>query len=117
MRAPRYRFPDEVRSITRTMASQMVRDGAIPETPEQLDAWLAQAPDARQSLERGGYGTAFTARDLFPLLRVFLTQAGAPAPAAAEARPQPSTPRWVVALLVGLAVVLLAIALATGLFR
>lgn len=80
MRPPRYRFPDEVRETTRTIATRMVGDGSIARTPQELEGWIAGAPDARESLERGGYGREFTADDLFPLLEVFIVQAGGPAP-------------------------------------
>ena len=76
MRAPRYRFPDEVRSTTRAMASRMVEQGSAVSTPEELDSWLASEPAARESLERGGFGTAFNSHDLFPLLEVFIGKAG-----------------------------------------
>lgn len=80
MRPPRYRFPEHVRETTRAMAARMVREGTIPRTPEELDAWIRQAPDAQESLERGGFGTAFTSADLLPLLEVFVVKAGGPAP-------------------------------------
>lgn len=113
MRPPRYRFPDEVRSTTRAMASRMVHDGTVVRTPEQLDTWISQRPDVRESLESGGYGTEFTSDDLFPLLQVFIVQAGGAAPEA-DAPPRSSPGRW---LLLGLlaaagviALVLLALA-------
>ncbi len=123
MRAPRYRFPDEVRSTTRTMASRMMDDGEVAETPEQLDAWISQRPEVRESLERGGYGTEFTAHDLFPLLQAMIGRAGGPAPEVVgqaggsapntEAPSRSSNSRWLVVLLLVLvvAVVLLAVAM------
>ena len=105
MRAPRYRFPDEVRSTTRAMASRMVHDGTIARTPEELDAWIAREGGVREPLERGGYGTAFTAHDLLPLLHVFVAKAGGPAPRADEPAPSPSGGRNRV---VGLVLVLIA---------
>jgi hypothetical protein len=94
MRPPRYRFPDEVRSTTRSMAARMVREGTAADTPGALDAWIAERPEVREPLERGGYGSRFTAEDLHPLLVVFLAQAGVP-PAAADA-PAGSARRWLV---------------------
>ncbi|WP_420125906.1 hypothetical protein [Longimicrobium sp.] len=79
MRPPRFRFSNEVRETTRTIAMRMVDDGGIARTPRELDGWIAGAPDERESLERGGYGQEFTAEDLFPLLEVFIVQAGGPA--------------------------------------
>jgi hypothetical protein len=96
MRPPRYRFPDEVRSTTRSIASQMLQEGTVAQTPEDLERWIAQRPEVRESLETGGYGTAFTADDLFPLLEVFLTQAGGPAPEV-EVPHRSSKVRWLVA--------------------
>src|SRR5690606_1530128 len=56
MRPPRYRFPDQVRSTTRAIASRMVDGGAIPRHADDLDRWLAENPAPRASLEEGGYG-------------------------------------------------------------
>ena len=104
MRPPRYRFPNEVRDATRAAASRMVRDGDIARTPEDLDAWIARAPDVREPLESGGYGKEFTAEDLLPLLQVMVERAGGPAPAP-DTPPRSSRRPW----LVGLAVVLLVL--------
>jgi len=104
MRPPRFRFPNEVRTTTRTIASRMVDDGAIAQTSEQLGAWIEQRPEVRESLEIDGYGTDFTADDLFPLLQVFIVQAGGPPPEP-EARPRASRGRWVLLALVAAAVI------------
>lgn len=109
MRAPRYRFPDEVRSTTRTIASRMVREGTVAQTPEQLDAWITGAPGTRESLEKAGYGTAFTSDDLFPLLQVFIVQAGGPAPPA-DAPPSSFRGPWLVGLAVALVLLLVVVA-------
>ena len=111
MRPPRFQFPNEVRSTTRTIASTMVGDRTIAETPEQLGTWIEQRPDVRESLRVKGYGSDFTADDLFPLLQVFIEQAGGAAPEP-EVRPRASLGRWVLpALLVAvvIAVVVLAV--------
>lgn len=108
MRAPRYRFPDEVRTATRGIASRMVADGTCADSPEQLDAWLAAAPEVRETLERGGYGTAFTAQDLFPLLQVFMTpRAESPGPAVRAVTP--SRRWWLIGLFLLLLVVLVVV--------
>lgn len=114
MRAPRYRFPDEVRSTTRSIAARMIQEGTIAQTPEELDTWISQRPDIQAPLEKGGYNTAFTAHDLFPLLQVAAEKAGGPAPEA-DAPPRSSRPRWLVAglLLLVLMIVLLVLAVAT----
>jgi hypothetical protein len=111
MRPPRYRFPHEVRETTRAMASRMVREGTIARTPEELDAWISRTPEARQSLESGGFGSEFTSHDLLPLLEVFVVQAGGSAPKP-EAAPRPSRRPWLVGALVLLLVFLvLAVAI------
>lgn len=112
MRPPRYRFPEGVRSTTRWMASRMVREGTVTETPEQLEAWIAQAPETREVLEIGGYGTEFTAHDLLPLLHVFVTAAGGRVPSA-EPPPRPSRKPWLLGVLLLVAVlVVLAVVMA-----
>lgn len=109
MRPPRHRFSEEVRETTRVMASRMAREGAVPETPEELEAWIAASPDAREPLERGGYGRDFTADDLLPLLHVFAAKAGGAAPSVAQARTT-SWNRWALGVAL-LAVVVVLIAL------
>ncbi|HEY7767054.1 hypothetical protein, partial [Longimicrobium sp.] len=107
MRPPRYHFPDEVRTATREMAAQSVRAGTVAGTPEELDAWILQAPDVREPLERGGYATEFTANDLFPLYEVMVEKAGGPAPRAAATAP--SQTRWSVGRLAAVALAIAAI--------
>lgn len=107
MRPPRYHFPDEVRSTTRDMAHRMVDEGTVARSPEELDAWIAQAPDARESLVRGGYGTHFGAADLLPLLEMAVTRAGGVAPARAAVPARGGWNPWVVGLLMLVAVAVL----------
>lgn len=95
MRPPRYRFPDEVRNTTREIASRMVREGTIAGTPDELHTWIQERPDVREGLEAGGYGTAFTADDLHPLLQVLVEKAGGTAPGA-TAPTRASPPRWLI---------------------
>lgn len=117
MRAPRYRFPEEVRSATRAMASRMVHEGTIPRTPEELDAWVADAPEVRAPLEKGGYGTAFASADLLPLLDVFVAQAGGPPPEPDAPPTRASRKVPVAGLLLAIGVMLLLLFLALGAFR
>jgi hypothetical protein len=113
MRAPRYRFPDEVRTATRDIASRMLAEDAISATPEELDSWLSDAPDIRETLERGGYGTAFTSQDLFPLLQAFIARRrGSPRVAAVPARS--STRWWLLGLFVALLAVFVVLAFTAG---
>ena len=115
MRPPRYHFPDEVRSATREMAARTVRDGIVAGTPEELDAWILQAPDVREPLERGGYTTEFTAADLFPLYEVMVEKAGGAVPR--PEAPAPSQSRLPGAMLAALAVaiaVIVALVLTLG---
>lgn len=109
MRPPRYRFPDQVRSATRAMAARMVRQGQIARTAEQLDVWVSEHPDVARPLMKGGYGRAFDANDLFPLLEVFLTQEGARAPDA-EARQHSTNRKRIAAAVLALLVLGAAIA-------
>lgn len=113
MRPPRYHFPDEVRSATREMAARTVRAGTVARTPEELEAWIAQAPDLREPLEDGGYTTEFTAGDLLPLYEVMVEKAGGPP--RVEAAAPPST-RWGVgklaAIALAIAVIVVALVLA-----
>jgi hypothetical protein len=111
MRPPRFRFPDDVRAATREMAARMVREGAVPETPEQLSAWIAERPEIQGRLERGGYGTAFTSDDMLPLLRVFVADAGGVAARPAAGSPAVAERGWLTGALILLAVVVLVIAL------
>ena len=113
MRPPRYHFPDEVRSATREMAARTVRAGTVARTPEELDAWILQAPDVREPLERGGYATEFTANDLFPLYEVMVEKAGGPAPRATAAAPSRTRPSVGMLAAVALAIaVIVALVLA-----
>ena len=107
MRPPRYHFPDEVRTATREMAAQSVRAGTVAGTPEELDAWILQAPDVREPLERGGYTTEFTAADLFPLYEVMVEKAGGavPRPEAAAPARSPSRVGMLAAVAVAVAVI------------
>jgi hypothetical protein len=89
------------------MAAQTVRAGTVARTPEELDAWILQAPDVREPLEHGGYTTEFTASDLFPLYEVMVQKAGGPAPRAAAAAP--SRTRWSMGMLAAVALAIAAV--------
>ena len=117
MREPRYRFPEIVRSTTRTMASRMVADGRIAETPEELERWIEEEPAAGDALRKGGYGNEFTAHDLFPLFQVMVVKAGGSTPAV-ETVPPPSRRGWLLgaAIVAVVVIVILIAALATGAF-
>jgi hypothetical protein len=97
------------------MAAHTVRNGTVAGTPEELDAWILQAPDVREPLERGGYTTEFTAADLFPLYEVMVEKAGGAIPRPEAAASSPSQPRagMFAALAVAIAVII-ALVLALG---
>ena len=113
MRPPRFRFSNEVRETTRAIASRMVDDGSIARTPEELEGWIAGAPDVRESLEGGGYRQEFTADDLFPLLEVFIVQAGGQArvPDTPPDAPMPWSRVALLLLIIVLMMVTLAVAM------
>lgn len=113
-RPPRYRFPNEVRDATREAASRMMAAGMVATTPEELEAWLAQAPELRATLEKGGYGTEFDATELFPLLQAMTGQEPESTPAITPDRApaSPSFGQWVAicgALVLVIVVVLIAL--------
>jgi hypothetical protein len=96
------------------MAARTVRAGTVARTPEELEAWISQAPDLREPLEHGGYTNDFTASDLFPLYEVMVVHAGGPARAEAAA---PARTRWRVGKLAAIALataVVVALVLALG---
>lgn len=106
MRDPRYRFSDDVRATTRAIALRMIHAGTVAGSPEELEAWIAHTDDVRERLTIGGYGTAFTAADLFPLFQGFVAKATATTPAPAAARPA----RWPwIGLIVVAAIVVIVI--------
>ncbi len=113
MRPPRHRFSEEVRETTRSMAARMARDGTVPATPEELDAWIARTPDAREPLERGGLGRDFTSDDLLPLLHVFAGTTGAVARPTVPTK-APSLGRWILGLLLLVALGVLFALMAGG---
>jgi hypothetical protein len=73
MRDPRYRFSDDVRSVTRAIALRMIHAGAVAETADALRTWIEHTEDLRERLIRGGYESAFDADDLCPLFQGFVT--------------------------------------------
>ena len=107
MRDARYRFSDDVRSMTRAAALRMMHAGAVAASPEELEAWIARTDDLRERLTNAGYGSAFTAHDLFPLLESNVARATAAKPARSGATPA----RW---LWIG--AILIVIAILAGVF-
>lgn len=103
MRDARYRFSDDVRATTRAIALRMIHAGTVATSAEALDAWIARTDDVRERLTSGGYGTRFTADDLFPLLQGFVARATAATPSPAAA----GRPKW---LWIGVIVVAVVIA-------
>lgn len=89
------------------MAAQMVREDRVARGPPDLDAWLTSNPELHVTMQRGGYGTEFSADDLYPLLQVMMTNAAGQAPVASA--PQRSTPRG---MIVGMALLLLILLIA-----
>ena len=108
MRDPRYKFPDEVRNATRSFASQVVAEGRVPQTAEELQERIAATPSLEQPLVHGGYGDRFTAHDLFPLFEVFVTRAGGSIRRITDV-PPPSSPAIDLRLVAVAAVVVVAV--------
>lgn len=111
MRDPRYRFSEDVRATTRAIALRMIHAGDVAASPEALEAWIARTDDVRERLTRGGYGSAFTAGDLFPLFHAFVARATATAPARRAAGPA----KWLwIGALITAAAAAVAIIVAVG---
>lgn len=104
MREARYRFSDDVRSVTRAIALRMIHARTVATSPEALGAWIARTDDLREKLTNEGYGAAFTADDLFPLFQGYVARA-TPAPSKA------GRARWLwIGLVVVVAIVIAVIA-------
>lgn len=83
----------------------MIHAGTVATSPEALGAWIAQTDDLREKLTNEGYGSAFTADDLFPLFQGHVaraTAAAAPAPAKAG----PARWLWIALIVVVVAIVI-----------
>lgn len=108
MRDARYRFSDDVRSMTRAIAVRMIHAGEVAESPEALDAWIARTDDLRDRLVKGGYGSAFSADDLFPLFQAHVARAAPSTPARSRA----GATRWLWIGLIAAVVVIAGLILA-----
>jgi len=87
----------------------MIREESVARSPEQLEAWIAERPEVREPLVEGGYGTAFTAEDLYPLLAAFLGAAAGPPPEAP--RVSRTASKWFIWGLIALLVVAVLVVL------
>ena len=98
MRDPRYRFSDDVRSVTRAIALRMIHANTVASSSEELRAWILRTDDLREKLTNGGYGSAFSADDLFPLFQSFVAKATP----ATHSRPKvrPLWRIWLIAIVV-----------------
>ncbi|CAN5794324.1 hypothetical protein BH23GEM6_BH23GEM6_01940 [soil metagenome] len=85
----------------------MKQEGTISRTPEELDAWISTRPEVQDALQKGGYGQAFNADDLLPLLHVFIGPEHLTSPPDAGSQRSSSPLLWGGALLVFLIVALL----------
>lgn len=113
MRAPRHRFSDHVRTITRSMAASMAEEGALVQSPAELDDWISRRPEVKAPLEADGYGSAFNAADLLPLLEAMAgrpreTAAPPPAPSRMQRPALLAGGALIVAVLLGAIIGLLA---------
>lgn len=96
-----------MRATTRAIALRMIHAGAVAESPEALEAWIARTDDVRERLTNGGYGSAFTADDLFPLFQGFVAKATAATPSGSKAAPAKR-------LWIGVIVVVIVVAIVAG---
>jgi hypothetical protein len=113
MRDPRYRFSDQVRASTRAIALRMIHGGEVADSAAQLHEWIMRTDDLRETLTKAGYGSAFTADDLFPLFQGFVAKASPPV--APRTGGNSSRTLWVGAIItVVIAVVVLGVALAVN---
>ena len=111
MRDPRFRFSDAVRASTRAIALRMIHAGEVAQSAAQLHEWIMRTDDLRETLVNAGYGSAFTADDVFPLLQSFVAKASRPA--VSRTGGSSSRALWVGAIItVVLAVVALGITIA-----
>ena len=109
MRGPRYRFSDAVRASTRALALRMIHSGNVAVSSQELAQAIERTEDLRAKLVAGGYGTQFTAEDLYPLYEGAVSRATNVAPAR-TASPSKKWP-WVLAAAVIVAVVAVALLL------
>jgi hypothetical protein len=87
--------------------------GEVAESALQLDEWIARTGDLRETLVKAGYGSAFTADDLFPLFQSYVAKASHSAASPPDAGS--SKWRWIgVIITVATAVVAFTIAIALG---
>ena len=86
----------------------MVHAGTVAGSPEELEAWIARTDDIRERLTAGGYGSEFTADDLYPLFQGSVARATAAAPSASRSGAGRS--RW---LWIGL-IVIVVVAIVAG---
>lgn len=103
MREPRYRFSDAVRTSTRALALRMIHAGTVAQSPEELAAAIEGTEDLRERLAAGGYGSQFTAVDLFPLYEGAVLRA-----TGVSAQPAARSATWLWAAAAALAAVVAA---------
>jgi hypothetical protein len=93
--------------MTRAIALRMIHAGAVAASPEELEAWIARTDDLRDRLTKAGYGSAFSAGDLFPLFQSFVAKQTAAPPR----RSATSTARWLwIGAIVAAAIVVIVVA-------
>jgi hypothetical protein len=110
MREERYRFSDDVRATTRAIALRMIHAEDVADSPEALEAWIAGTDDIRERLTKGGFGSAFTVEDLFPLF-----QGSVGRETSARAEPESKRPVWIwIVAAAGALTFLIGILIATG---
>jgi hypothetical protein len=110
MRDPRYRFSDDVRAATRALALRMLHAKTVASSSEELHAWIVRTEDLREKLTKGGYGSAFTADDLFPLFQGFVAKASTPTPSRSKSAPARSA--WVAIIVIVVVLIVVGVIVA-----
>jgi hypothetical protein len=110
MRDPRYRFSDDVRATTRAIALRMIHAGTVAVSAQELESWIGQTADIRERLTKGGYGSAFTAEDLFPLFQGSVARAKAAAATPPPPGARPAKWLWIGAIVVVAIVIVVIVA-------
>ena len=114
MREARYRFSDAVRATTRAIALRMIHAGEIAASPQELREWIERTDDVRERLTQGGYGSAFSAEDLFPLFQGFVARATAVDPSPVRSRASRRLSKRLIVVIVAIVIAVVVVGIRMG---